>query len=386
MTQADPMASALAVREAGPDVREPRAQPSAWALTVAVGGVLIFFAICLFAPDWGTAAAQAAEVASVLALICLGTGLVYLLLGARPGWLSWLVVGTLLAVLGFYELPTAVTPLRVFQAHIDATAGRYDAAYRELRLSGVGPCDPRAIDLVVRGARADARAGQYDAAIRDLRERLIGPCPTNPAAATARDEIVRVELDWANQLERAGHYPEALARYQTVLATYPSAPEAHTAYDGAARTLYDWGQAETRAGKYTQAASTYGQLLDEYPDTAQAAQAAQLLRAPQRVAGRLIHADGSPAVGVKVRLSSAWGFTAGGYTASGRQFIARTDAAGMFAFEAVPVGSYLLDWQDSRSEYTTFLDQTGQPLYVVSVQPLRPLTLANINVDPSSQG
>lgn len=430
MSQADPNGTALAVREAGPDVRKPTTQPGAWGLFVAVGSVLVFFAICLFAPDWGTAAAQSAEVASVLALICLGTGLVYLLLGARPGWLTWLVVGVLLAVLGFYELPTAVTPLRVLQANTDAAAGRYDAAYRELRLTGVGPCDPRAVKLLLRGARADERAGQYETAIHELREDLIEPCPSNPATAAARAEIGQAELAegdallqrhdyagavsayrrvldayphtelaeaarqriasaevaWADQLEREGHYSAALARYQEVLAEYPSTPDARAAYAGAARTLYDWGQSATRSGDYAQAERAYDQLLTDYPDTSQATQASRLLQAPQRVAGRLVHNDGASAAGVTVRLSSVWRISAGGYSTGGRQYTAVTDAAGHFVFDNVPPGSYLLDWRDASGVYTTFLDQEGQPLDVFSAPRLRGLTLANIDIDPSTQG
>lgn len=417
----------VAERNAAEEIVGRPRQPTWWALLVAVGGGLACFAICLFAPDWGEAARQVAILACVLAVICLLTGLLYLLARARPYWPVWLGFGVLFAVLGFYELPTAVVPLHLLQAEDAQAAGRYDQEYTELRLAGVGPCDPRATSALLGWARQDQQAGGYGDAIIRL-EALARDCPTSPDAETARGQIGQTKLAWGEQLlstgdyadavtvfaeiekdyaatplapaarqdaaatyvawaeqqEHAGHYGSALAKYQTVLGSYPDSQYAVTARDGAAQTLFDWGQSDTRLGRYNEAAAHYGQLVDLYPGSPQAAQASALLVAPQPVVGRLTYNDGSAAVGIPVRLSSEWQFGGTTYTTAGHRYTAVTDSAGLFTLDAVPPGKYLIEWQGPDGRYTTFVSRDNQPLEVVNVPRLHPLQLDTINIDPNA--
>lgn len=418
--------AAVAERVAAAEVIGPSRQPTWWSLTVAVGGGLACFAICLFAPDWGEAARQAATLAIALAVICLLTGLLYLLGGARPYWAMWLGFGALFAVLGFYELPTAVVPLHLLQAQEALAAGRYDQEYVELRRAGVGQCDTRATTALLGWARQDQRAGHYGDAIVRLKA-LAHDCPSSPDAAAARGQIGQTELAWGEQLvsigdyagavkvfadvqqdfpdtslapaarqdaaaayvgwaeqqEHAGHYATALAKYQLVLGTYPDTQYAITARDGAAQTLFDWGQWATRMGRYDEAAGHYGQLVDLYPDSPQAAQASALLVAAQPVVGRLVHNDGSAAVGIPVRLSSEWQIGSKSYTTAGHHYAAVTDSAGIFTLDALPPGQYLIEWQGPDGRYTTFFSGDNQPLEVVTVPRLHPLELGNIDIDPA---
>jgi tetratricopeptide (TPR) repeat protein len=412
--------------EAAHAVRQSHPQPSWWALVVAIGGALAFFAVALFSPDWSAAAQLSAGVAGVLAVLCLLTGLLYLLAGPRSHWLTWLGFGVLFAILAAYELPNAVLPLHEIQAQVAVASGHYDQAYAELRAAGAGPCDPRVTSALLSWARADQRAGRYGDAIVRLK-RLTHDCPGTPAAATAQGQIGQTELAygeqlvsigdyadavqvlatvqtdfantplapaarqdaaaayvaWAQREEQSGHYASALAKYQLVLATYPDTVYAVTARTGAAQTLFDWGQWATRGARYDDAVKYYTLLVDLYPDTPQAVQASTLLAAPQLVVGQLIHNDGTPAVGVVVRLSSKWQFGGGGYTTGGHQYTATTDATGIFTLGPVPPGSYLVEWVAGACGcYTTFISADGQPLEIIVVPQLHPLTLNAIDIDP----
>ena len=413
-------------REAAPELRRAGGPPSWWALVVAVGGALAFFAVALFATDWSEAAQLSDGIAAVLAVLCLLTGLLYLLAGGRRHWLTWLGFGALFAILAAYELPAAVRPLHFLQAQEAASIGHYDEAYAELRAAGVGPCDRRITGALLAWARADEHAGRFGDAVIRLK-RLIRDCPTSPAAAIARGQIGQTELVWGEQLmgtgdyadavqvfavvqidfadtplalaarqeaaatyvawaqreEHSGRYASALAKYQLVLAAYPDTPYAATARTGAAQTLFDWGQWATRGAHYADAVRYYNLLVDLYPDTPQAVQASTLLAAPQLVVGQLIHNNGAAAAGVPVRLSSEWQFGGGSYSTGGRQYTATTDATGIFTLGAVPPGTYLLEWVGPCGCYTTFVGADGQPLEIVVVPQLHPLTLGAIDIDPT---
>lgn len=402
-----------------------RREPSWWALFLAVAAVLVFFAIALFAADWAAAAQQSALLVAALGLLCVITGLLYLLFAARRGWWAWLLVGALFLVLGLYELPAAVVPLHLAQAQMDEASGRYDLAYSELLQAGVGRCEPRVTHDVLRWAGSDRTAGHFGKAVEHY-DLLIQTCPNTDDARLASAEIGKTRLAWGDQLvstgdyadavnvfeqiqqlypaapfalaarqeegaallawgdrdEHEGRYAEALTHYQRVLATYPETAYATTARTGAAQTLLDWGQWATRFAHYDEAVQHYNDLVDTYPGTPQADEAATLLGAPQEVVGRLTHRNGSAAAGVQVRLSSEYQFGPGSYSVGGTQFTATTDATGIFRIENVPPGTYLLEWADAWGHYTTFVDAHGNPIDVLTVPRLHPLTAGNIVVDP----
>jgi tetratricopeptide (TPR) repeat protein len=414
-------------REPDEGVLRPAPQPSWWSLVVGVGGVLAFFAIALFASDWGEAARRSAGLATLLAAICLVTGLVMLLAGARGHWWAWLLASVLFFILGLYELPAAVVPLHLLQAQEAEVAGHYDVAFTELRLAGVPACDPRVTRDLLGWATADREAGRYGDAVLRLNA-LVHTCPGSRDAETAHDQIGQTELAWGDQLvstgdyadavsqytivqrdypatplypaarqeaaaalvqwaqtlEHAGQYASALARYQQVLATYPDTPYVTTARLGAAQTLFDWGQWDVRNARYDDAVQRYSQLLDLYPNTPQADQAADLLRARQMVVGRLTHADGSPDVGATVRLSSEYSFGRNGYTTGGAQYSAVADNNGIFSLAAVPPGTYLLEWTGPNGRFTTFVDANDQPIELITVPRLHPLAVGDVLVDPSA--
>src|SRR5260221_6757112 len=125
----------VTVREAPPEVRAPTPRPSSWALTIVVGSTLTFFAVALFARDWGEAALQSASLAIVLGVVCLLTGLVYLVSGLRRHWLAWLVARALFTALGVFELALAGGPLRLLLAHGAARWGGDDEACTPMRLT-----------------------------------------------------------------------------------------------------------------------------------------------------------------------------------------------------------------------------------------------------------
>jgi tetratricopeptide (TPR) repeat protein len=414
-------------REAPEEVLRPTSRLSTWALVVAVGAALTFFAIALFAYDWADAAQKSIVVAGVLAAICLVTGLLSLLAAPRSGWPIWLLFGILFAVLAFYELPAAVVPLHLAQAQEAQAAGQYDKAYTEYRLAGVGACDPRATSTLMGWARQDQRSDRYGDAVVRLNA-LVRDCPNSSEAEAAQSQIGQTELAWGEQLvstgdyqdavrvfadiqyefattplapaarqdaaaayvawaereEHSGRYASALAKYQLIMATYSDTSYAVTARTGAAQTLFDWGQWATRGAHYDEAVNEYNLLVDLYPETPQAVQASSLLTAPQLVVGQLIHNDGSAAAGVRVRLSSEWRFGGGGYTSAGRQYSATTDAAGIFTLGAVPPGTYLLEWVGPDGRYTTFVGADGRPLEIVIVPQLHPLTLGALDIDPTA--
>jgi tetratricopeptide (TPR) repeat protein len=422
-------------REAAPELTDPAPEPSWWTLLVAVGGVLVFFAITLFAPDWGDAAGQVALLADALAVLCLGSALWAVVSGlwdavrgrrAKHHPLIWLGFAVFFAVMGLYELPAAVVPLHLLQAREAEAAGRYDQAYRELLLAGLAPCDAPVTNAQLHWAAEAEGQGRYDLATAQL-QRLMRTCPTAPDATAARQQLGAVELHWGEQLETTGEYAgaiaqfqavqdgyassplaaaahldaaatytawgsdlehegryaDALARYQTVLQRYADTEYATTARAGAAQTLYDWGQWATRQGRYDEAVQHYDQLVTLYPDLPQAAQASALLLAPQQVVGRLTHNDGAAAAGVTVRLASEWQFGGGGYASGGDRYTATSDATGIFTLGAVPPGRYLLEWTGADGRYTTFIGSDGQPVEIVVVPQLHPLTLGNVDVDPS---
>jgi tetratricopeptide (TPR) repeat protein len=403
-------------------------EPSVAALVVSVGATLVFFAIALFSFDWAAAAQYSALLAAGLGVICVVIGLLKVLTAeGRKGWFVWVVVGGLFFVLGYFELPAAVVPLHYAQAAMDESSGRYDLAYNELRLAGVGACEPRATRDVLRWGDTDRAAGHFGLAVKHY-ALLIQNCPDTHDAHIANAEIAQTRLEWGEQLvstgdyagavdvfediqhlypasptalaarqaeagalidwgdrdEREGRYADALAHYQRVLATYPETAYATTARDGAAQTLYDWGQWATRYAHYDEAVAHYNVLVDTYPGTPQADQAATLLRASQTVVGRLVHRDGSAAVGVQVRLSSEYQFGGGNYSVGGTQLAAVTDATGIFHLDAVPPGTYLLEWTDQWGHYTTFVDATGNPIDVLTVPQLHPLSAGDVVIDPVS--
>jgi hypothetical protein len=219
--------------------RRPPPGPSWRTLGAAVGGALAFFSASLSAPDWGEAAHRDAQVATVLAAICLGTGLLYLLLGARPHWLTWLVLGVLFALLGFYELPRAVAPLHLLQAQVAQAAGSYHQEYVELRLGGVSVCDRRAIGALLNLAHQDERAGRYGDSNRRLRD-LARSCPASTSAERAQAQVGRTELAYGEQQLSARHYADAVQVFASVQRDYATMRLAPVAWQDAAATYIAW--------------------------------------------------------------------------------------------------------------------------------------------------
>jgi tetratricopeptide (TPR) repeat protein len=433
--EADRPASIRVETIARPPQREPDRrltsswnQPSSAALFLAVGAALVFFAIALFSIDWADAAQHSALLAAGLGVLCVIIGLFKLLVPeGRRGWFGWVLVGALFFVLGYYELPAAATPLHLLQAEVDETSGHYDEAYYELRQAGVGACERRVTHDVLLWGASDRAAGHYVKAIEHY-GLLIQTCPDTDDAHAADAEIGKTLLAWGDQLvstgdyggaveryedvrhlypaapialaarqeeaaallawgdrdRREGRYANALSHYQRVLATYPETAYATSATSGAAETLLEWGQWATRNALYDEAVQHYNDLVDTYPGTPQADTATTLLHAPQPVVGRLTHRDGSAAAGVRVRLSSEYQVGGGSYSVGGAQFTTVTDTTGIFRFDAVPPGTYLLEWTDASGHYTTFVDAQGNPIDVLVVPRLHPLTAGDVVIDPAN--
>ena len=223
--------------------------------------------------------------------------------------------------------------------------------------------------------------GDYNHAV-DVFEDVQHLYPSSPLAPAARQEEAAALLAWGDRDEHAGNYAAALSHYQRVLATYPQSAYATTATTGAAQTLLAWGQWATRFAHYDEAVQHFNDLVDGYPGTPQADTASTLLRAPQAVVGRLTHRTGAAAAGVQVRISSEYQVGGGSYSVGGTQFVTVTDSTGIFRFDAVPPGTYLLEWQDAHGHYTTFVDASGNPIDVLRVPQLHPLEVGDVVIDP----
>ena len=243
----------------------------------------------------------------------------------------------------------------------------------------------RALDalaaLLLTTASADAGRAQYPNAIQRLIE--IGTiAPATPAGAQAARQLPVDQAGEAGQLVTAGRAADAVAILQIVL-TEASAQATRTAINLLPAALLAAGQQELAQDSYHEAVQTLRQLVTTFPSTAEAAEAAAMLAAPQVVSGTLVMHSGVP-ISARVRLSSNYKAEPGGmYQTSAPFYYATADNAGDFSFSSVPIGGpYVLEVL-SNGNWTTLINpSSNQPANPVNVTALVPVDLTFVVLSP----
>lgn len=429
----EPQISIIEGPEAPRRVRRPRIRgnPGIVLLTwgpwvIEIGGLAALIVLAVTAPDWGTFATRIGITLLVVGA-CVG-GLIWLFHRLRHRWARrrWPILAASLLLASL--LGVGLAPgIHALQGHVLEGQGNYQRAIEEYAASGEN--SPNGQDIArcyLEWGQRDLRSQDYAMAVQHL-EAASETYSATTAARAAREPLGTALLQWGRQLaveqsygqaiqqfahlrihyaeteaaqqarenqdEPAAYYSwglqlqasqqfqNALTQFQAIGKLFPSSSYAPQAYTSAASDLYDWGQALIQQARYTQATAVYQQLINQYGNTAVAQQAQQALHAPQPVKGRLIFASGPPDAHVIIRLSSSWSTGPNGYVQGGYVYEAHTDANGFFTFPAVPLGKYLIDWQQG-STFTTLLHQgTYNPVYIADVEPLRGTALGDVQVE-----
>lgn len=394
-------------------------------LGIGIGAVIALLLLSLTTPSWGSIATRAG-----ITLLVAGAGVWALLwLSHRlPQWRTqrlWPTLATGLVLVGVVGLVLAPT-LHMLQGHALEGQGNYQRAIEEYTAGGEhSPNGQNSARSYLEWGQRDLRNKDYALAVQHL-EAAAETYHATAAASQAKEPLSTALLEWGRQLaveqryqqaiqqfarlrtryadtqaaqqaqntqdEPAAYYAwgqqlqadqqfqEALKPFQAIGKLFPDSSYAALAYNAAASDLYAWGQALVKQAQYSEAIATYQQILDQYEKAPAAQQAQTALNAPQSVKGRLLFSSGPPDAKVIIRLSSSWSTGAFGYVQGGYVYEAHTDALGNFTFPSVPLGRYLVDWQQGTS-FTTLLHQgTYNPVYIATVEPLRGTNLGDVLV------
>ncbi len=394
-----------------------------WLLGVA-GGILLL-ALAFTARSWGDSSTR---IGFTLLGISIGAAALIALVRRREHrwvrrrWLSLSAALLVLSLLGIFLAPA----LHIAQAHLLERQGNYQRAIEEYQAGGEQGAAAQDIGRsYLEWGQANLARKDYQQAVQHLTT-LAENYAATTAAQQAREPLGRALLGWGEELvvqrqygqaiqqfqtlrgqysdtqaaiqlqqsqdEPAAYllwgqdllsrqqFEDALTKFETVQKLFPTSRYTLQAYATAASDLYIWGQALIQQQHFDEAVARYQQLLAQYADTSEASQAQQALSAPQNVTGRLLLASGAPDAKVIIRLSSSWTTGPNGYLQGGLVYETKTDASGAFTFTNIPIGTYLVDWQQG-STFTTILNQgTYNPLYVAAVKPLRPTDLGIVQL------
>jgi hypothetical protein len=233
--------------------------------------------------------------------------------------------------------------------------------------------------IALSAVRAAASAGRFDEALRRL-DQL--DAPGTPAGLAGEGFQLRpgIEVDAAGALLDGGHDATAAVTFlDDALHRSPSgsiASRAQTLLPGA---LLAAGEQRAAAGDAQKARTLLARCVNSYRQTPAGHTAAALMAAPQPVSGALVQRDGTPDGGVPVRLAGGFRrFGVSGFTVSGPFFVARTDSAGGFRVEHVPLGVPLVFEFLDQQGWELIVDETRTPAYRVAAQPLAPTDLGFI--------
>jgi tetratricopeptide (TPR) repeat protein len=256
--------------------------------------------------------------------------------------------------------------------------GRIDEAVALYRSVSPGPLHARATEalavLLYTSATGDAARGAYPTAIVRL-EQIVAVAPGTADGRLAQRQVPFYQAGEARQLLAAGRGADSVAVLDAIVAE-GSAQATKTADSLYPSALLVAGQEEVAQQSYKEALVDLRRLMAQFPGTAQASQALAMLSAPVPVSGTLVARSGAPAPG-PVRLSTHYTAEPGGtYRTSGPFYYSTADAAGDFAFNAIPVGGpYILE-VFTGGNWTTLINPTsGQPAHPVKVSELVPVDL-----------
>jgi len=429
----EPSLAVIDILEAPPRARKRRLphgsgaallRPAPWAL--GIGGAIAFIVLAVTAPSWGSLATR--DGMTLLAVGACAALLILLLRKSQQHWVRrrWPLITALVLVVGLLGVTLAPT-IHTLQAHTLENQGNYQRAIDEYIASGEHSPDGQDIArCYLEWGQRDLRQQDYAAAVTHLGT-ATETFHTTMAASQAREPMGQALLKWGRELIEEQHYAQAieqfarlrthyadttaeqaaqdnqdepaayyawaqgleanqqfqdaLTQFQTIGRLFPASSYTTLAYDAAASDLYAWGQAQIQLMRYTDATATYQRLIKQYGNAPAAQQAQQDLNAPQPVKGRLLFASGPPDANVIVRLSSSWETGPNSYVQGGYVYEAHTDPNGFFTFSSVPLGNYLIDWQQGVGFTTLLHPGTYNPVYLANVESLHGTDLGDIQVD-----
>ncbi len=384
----------------GDTVRQKPGSVARWASPRLVWGIaLALLVLCglvvLFArssssegviePDWGLASARIGLVAVVFSgpavVVCA------LLWRAqarttlrRAGTLALVVI--LLSVVGLLSAGA----LHRLQGQLFEVRGQYGLALEAYQLSGDSlATDQNMVRIEIEWAEQLGTEHQYGEAVAALQPVLQLSSLDASLRARASKDLIQNYLAWGDQARQQQAFRTALARYQALgQAAYCDLPCQSQVHAATAQALLGLAQQLTAGKQYDQAIATYQTLVAQYSDTPESQEAQTALMAPQTLVGRLIYHDMTPAANFLVLLASQWVFdsTAQIFKLRGQQYQTRTDATGAFVLSSVAVGTtYMIAWVDANGNGGTCSTVNNQPLYTVHAQPLRATDAGAINIE-----
>lgn len=297
----------------------------------------------------------------------------------RPGAL---VLAAMLAVLGGIAI-LLVSPVRAVEAVRLEAAGRYAQAATLYARAGERAPDGRDLArALVEDGTARAQRSDFAGAARTL-QGVVDRFPGTPEGANARSLLAQVELGWGEQLRARSDYAGAAVHLSAVLTLYPGSSAAVRARPLLAQALLRRALAAQVQQEYDRAEMDLRAVAQRFPDLPEAGQARQVLAAGQTVTGRLVHTNGASVAGATIMLAARWSMNAStnALVTSGHTYMATTAADGRFVVPGVPPGAtYALVWDAGQGE-TSVIDPTRNvPVYMVSVQPLRPADMGDVVV------
>jgi tetratricopeptide (TPR) repeat protein len=396
---------------------------ASWLLGI-VGGILLL-ALAITAPSWGDSSARIGFTA--LGISVGAASLIALVRRREHRWVRrrWLSLSAsilVISLLGIFLAPF----IHIAQAHLLERQGNYGRAIEEYKAGGEQGPDAQDIGRsYLEWGQANLSHLDYRQAVQHLTA-LAKDYNTTTAARQVREPLGKALLGWgedlfaqqqyeqaiqqfdtlrsqyndtqaALQLQQSETEPaaylfwgqnlqarqqfqDALAKFETLQKLFPASHYAAQAYTAAASDLYAWGQTLIQQQSFDDAVARYQQLITHYGDTPEATRAQHALSASQNVSGRLLLASGAPDARVIIRLSSSWTTGPNGYLQGGAVFEAKTDANGAFTFTNIPVGTYLVDWQQGPTFTTLLHEGTYNPVYLADVKPLRPTNLGVVQL------
>jgi tetratricopeptide (TPR) repeat protein len=365
-------------------------------MVLTVLGLALLFLIVIFSawstsaagvifPDWGLASLRIGVVAAPLGIIALlGVALLWQA-RVRPLPAAGVALGLLLVLVGAGGIGGSASLHRLQGVWFEGR-GEYGLALAAYQASGDNVASSQDMARIsVEWAEQLSAQHNYQDAVPQLEPVVRFYKGDAALVQRARHDLIQAYLAWGDQARQQGAFPAALAHYHALQqATYCDAPCQQQVHTNTALALLGLAQHLTVKKQYDQAIAAYQQIIQDYADTPQAEAANTALTAPQPLTGRLVYSDNKPAQQFEVLVVGRWSFntTTHVFTLLGQQYRAETDATGQFVVSSIPVGlTYMLAWIDADGHAGTCSTTNNQPLYTVTMQPLRAADAGNINIE-----
>jgi hypothetical protein len=348
---------------------------SAWSTSAA--GVIF--------PDWGLASLRIGFAAALVGIVFLLSFVLICQARGRPLPVAGGVLGLVLLVISIGGI-FGSAPLHRLQGLWLEGQGQYGLALAAYQASGDTLAESQALARIsIEWAEQLGAQHDYKDAVPQL-EPVVRLYKGDAAlVARARTDLIQDYLAWGDQARQQSAFRDALAHYQALQqAAYCDAACQAQAHRRIPLALLGLAQQLTSSKQYDEAIATYQQIVQNYSDTPEAELANQALTAPQTLTGRLVDANNTPAKGFQVLLASQWSFNPRTqvFTLLGQQYRAQADASGRFVVPSVAVGAtYMIAWVDAGGHAGTCYTINNQPLYTVTMRPLRAADVGNIDVE-----